>query len=148
MMSNATPTTPVKPTVEYKSQALSAISNRTAHRACSLCFFLLRSTVPCIRSIRARLATHLVCDFPFLKPFKMPPLLIVTFHTKHNRPKQDEQPNDKPVEHPIDCPLDLLVLSRQRTGHPIHHESHGQDGKVQCRVIMMNVSDACHSHKR
>lgn len=78
----------------------------------------------------------------------MPPLLIVTHHTKYNRPKQDEQPDDQEVKYPIECPLDSPVLSRQRPGHPVHDESHCQDRKVQCRVVMVNISDARHGNKR
>ena len=107
-----------KPIAKHRSQALSA--TKIVHITEPPFLYDPRTSFSALRSplfaqpspILSRTRTLLVGDPPFLKPFKMPPLLIVTHHTKYNRPKQDEQPDDQEVKYPIECPLDSPVLSR------------------------------------
>lgn len=54
----------------------------------------------------------LVSDSPFLEPPQMPPLLIVTLHTKHHRSEENEHSYYSDVKNTIDSPLEHLVLPR------------------------------------
>ena len=54
---------------------------------------------------------YLICDPPLTKPLQMPPLLIIPYHPKHNRPEQVEEPHKQHVQHRKHRPLQSFILS-------------------------------------
>lgn len=89
-----------------------------------------------------------VTNSPFVEPFQMSPLLVFPLHSKDDSPEEHKQPNHKRIDKPIDRPLRPPILSRQGPRHPVKHEASRQDGKIQCRVIVVHVRDPCHGHER
>jgi hypothetical protein len=86
----------------------------------------------------------LIRDPPALEPFKVGPLAARSNHTEADGPEEPVQPNDYGIENGKDAPLYLLV---ERPRHPIHTETHNDDGKPECRVVMMDVGDTAHSNE-
>lgn len=93
------------------------------------------------------LSTRLIRDLPFGKPLQVTPLLVAPNHAEHNRPEQVEQPCNQDIEPCIDRPLHSLIHPAQRSRPPINHESGREDGKVQCRVVVVHIGDTSHGNE-
>lgn len=78
----------------------------------------------------------------------MTPLGMAAFHAKHNCAEEIKEADESNIEDSEDGPLEALVMPCQRPRHPVEHEAHGQDRKVQRGVVMMDICHARHGHKR
>lgn len=86
-----------------------------------------------------------VDDSPAVKPLQMRPLRVWSNHAKADSPEQPVEANDDHVQGCEDTPLDFLV---QSASHPVHTESHHDDGEPQSWVVMMHVCNAAHGNER
>lgn len=91
-----------------------------------------------------RLWSTLVCDSPGLHPLQIAILLIWSHHTPRNGHEENVKPNRRRIQNAVDGELQVLHLTLE---HPIGDEAESQDGEVECRVVVMDVSDTSHSHK-
>ena len=77
----------------------------------------------------------------------MLPLHIITFHAEDDGAEQHKERHRDQVQDTVDRPLGRFILARQRPREPINHERHGQNGKIQRRIIVMHIGNSSHGHK-
>lgn len=65
-------------------------------------------------------------------------------HTPANRDEPDVKPDDNGIHGAVDGALDDLVTLLHE---PINQEAKCQDGKIQCRVVVVHVGDTRHNNK-
>lgn len=65
-------------------------------------------------------------------------------HTPADGEEPDVKTNDHGIHDAVDGALDDLVTLLHE---PINQEAKGQDGKIQCRVVVVHVGDTRHNNK-
>lgn len=66
---------------------------------------------------------------------------MAPLHTKANRPKEPEQPNNSRIKHKVETPLQILPPVPRR---PVKREASREDRKVEGRIVVVHVGDTCH----
>nr|POE53354.1 hypothetical protein CFP56_28576 [Quercus suber] len=87
------------------------------------------------------LSPDLVCHAPGGQPLEMSPLLIRALHAEADRAEQPEEPDDRCVQDGEDADLDALA---EVARVPVDAEAGADDGEVESRVVVMDVSDTRH----
>lgn len=85
-----------------------------------------------------------VGDSPVVKPLQVGELLIRSYHTPRNGYEEDIETDGGCVQKAIDSELNILDLVLER---PVRDEAEGQDGEVQCRVIVVDIGNTSHGNE-
>jgi len=80
-------------------------------------------------------------DPPGTKPLEVLPLLITALHAETDVPEQPEQTDDDAIENAEKAPLYGLG---QRPCDPVDTEAKGDDGKPQCRIVVVDIGNTTH----
>lgn len=75
----------------------------------------------------------------------MLPLAAWADHSEGDSPEEPVETNDQSVQESEDCPLVLLL---QASCGPVQTETHDNDGKPQCWVVVMDICNATHGNER
>lgn len=86
----------------------------------------------------------LIADAPVVKPLQVLVLLVASSHTPTDGDEQDVKSNNDSVQGAIDDALHDSIAVPQ---NPVDKETQGEDGKVQSRIIVVNVGDTRHDDK-
>lgn len=88
---------------------------------------------------------HLVADSPLGRPLHVLVLLVRACHSPADGDEDDVEADNNGVQQAINGALQGRVAVAHR---PVNEETESQDGKVESRVIVMDVGYARHDNKR
>jgi hypothetical protein len=88
-----------------------------------------------------RIFDPLICYSPSLKPLHVAVFLVWSGHSPANRHEENVKTNSYSVQNTVKSILDTFNLVFQ---HPVGKKAHVQDGKVESRIIVVNIGDTSH----